>query len=78
MSMSQSLPAVPKLPVPPNAVLIYDVKLVGINGINIPTDDPGALGTRIPYDYQVPISLSLLLKSARQRPCQMRPCLCPV
>jgi hypothetical protein len=74
--MSQSLPAVPKLPVPPNAVLIYDVKLVGINGINIPTDDPGALGTRIPYDYQVAISLSL--SSARQRPCQMRPCLCPL
>ena len=44
---------VPKLPVPPNAVLIYDVKLVGINGINVPTDDPAALGTRIPYDYQV-------------------------
>jgi len=43
---------VPKLPVPPNAVLIYDVKLVGINGINVPTDDPAALGTRIPYDYQ--------------------------
>jgi hypothetical protein len=34
-------------------VLIYDVKLVGINGINVPTDDPAALGTRIPYDYQV-------------------------
>jgi hypothetical protein len=26
---------------------------VGINGINVPTDDPAALGTRVPYDYQV-------------------------
>ena len=26
---------------------------MGINGINVPTDDPAALGTRVPYDYQV-------------------------
>lgn len=31
---------IPKLPVPGNATLIYDVTLVGINGINIATDDP--------------------------------------
>ncbi|EKX32996.1 hypothetical protein GUITHDRAFT_120829 [Guillardia theta CCMP2712] len=43
---------VPKLPVPPNAKLIYDVKLVGINGINVRTDDPTSLGTRVPYDYR--------------------------
>ena len=43
---------VPKLPVPPNSILIYDVKLVGINGINVPTEDTTALGTRIPYDYK--------------------------
>jgi hypothetical protein len=44
---------VPKLPVPPNARLIYDIKLVGINGLNTPSDDASALGERIPYDYQV-------------------------
>jgi len=43
---------VPKLPVPPNSRLIYDIKLVGINGLNTPSDDASALGERIPYDYQ--------------------------
>jgi len=43
---------IPKLPVPPNATLIYDVTLVGINGINTITDDETSLGTRVPYDYR--------------------------
>ena len=42
----------PKLPVPPNAALVYDVELLGINGINVRTDDSTAQGTRVPYNYR--------------------------